>query len=275
MRNLSPELLRRIDAVNGCQGRWIVDCRAIEGDYSFAFRDLSDNWRLPTEDGERYWRVVVPDDHPYKSGTPEDAAAYCAATGWRCKLLWQSQYLDDDCSWPGGYSAPSIYRSNARVFRDDFAKELAKADGDGPGLSLDIRFVTDDMLEILAALESYPLISEDDHSQLEMELQQEAWEQWAADDFRKEVGKRLQELAPEDADDYWGSELADDIDATKLQEAFYACCEAGNLYWQEEQGEQWLNVEDVAAQLTVADLADLTGATLLPWEGAEPAPLLP
>jgi len=41
-RKLSPELLRRIDSLSGCQGRWIVDCRALEGDYSYALRSLSE-----------------------------------------------------------------------------------------------------------------------------------------------------------------------------------------------------------------------------------------
>jgi hypothetical protein len=37
----------------------------------------------------------------------------------------------------------------------------------GRGVVLDVRFVTDEMLETVEALESYPLISDDEHSQLE------------------------------------------------------------------------------------------------------------
>ena len=257
---LSPELLRRIDALDGCRGRWIVDCREIEGDYSFALRSLDDSWLLETEAGQRYWRGLLPDTYPHKFGTVLDAAAYCAATGWRSKLLWCSDWLNDDCSWPGGYDAPSIIRSNARVFRDNFSKELAAADGDADGCSLDIRYVTQEMLETLAALESYPLISEDDHSELEMDLQSEAYEDWGRDDFRKEVGERLQELAPDDADSYWGSELADTIAGDVLDDWFRSASEQAGEYWEEESGgSQWISVKRVAAVLTVADLSEMIG----------------
>ena len=121
------------------------------------------------------------------------------------------------------------------------------------------------LLETLAALESYPLISEDDHSELEMELQNEAWEDWGRDDFRKEVGKRLQDLAPDDADSYWGSELADTIAADVLDDWFRSISDQAGEYWQEEQGGQWIDVAKVTAAMTVADLAEISG---------QPAPLV-
>lgn len=270
---LSSALLERIDAIDGCQGQWLVDNRAIEGDYSFAFRAIGES--IPGPDGR------------YRG--PVEAAQYCASTRWAAKLLWQSKYLDDDCSWPGGYDAPSIYRSNARVFRDDFSKELeAGADGDGPGLSLDIRYVTNDMLDCLQSLEQYPLISEDDHSELELELQQEAWESWAASDWRCEVEKRLNELAPDDASAYWADEVLEGIEDCdgKLEALFRACAEHSNTYWQEESDNgQWIDLERVAAAIDAADLRDLTGLQLLtadqrwrlepyPWPGADASPLL-
>lgn len=250
---LSPALLERINAIDGCQGRWIVDNREIEGDYSFAFRSLNES--IPGPLGI-YCRV----------DSLNDAALYCASTHWKAKLLWQSQYLDDDFRWPGGYSAPSIYQSNARVFRDDFKRQLeAGADGDGPGLSLDVRYVDDDMLETLQALEQYPLISDDDHSALEMELQAEEWERWTARDWRRAVEKRLQELAPDDADAYWSEETLDAVAdlEPKLETLFYACCEQSNSYWEEEEGYGfWIDIDRVAAAIDAADLRELTGLPL-------------
>ena len=193
--NLSPELIRRINAIDGCSGRWIVDCRAVEGDYYYALRDLKENW--PNADGTYYGEADANETTSYKCGTPESAAAYCASTGWKAKLLWCSTYLNDDCSWPGGYDASSVYRSNARVFRDEFSKELAAgADGDAYGQSLDVRYVTDEILETLAALENYCLLDEDDHSQLESELQDKAWEDWAKSEWRDAVEKALKEYTP-------------------------------------------------------------------------------
>ena len=264
-RKLSPELLRRIDAINGCNGRWIVDTRAIEGNYSFALRDLKDNW--PTTDGTYYGEADANETNGFRCGTPESAAAYCASTGWQAKLLWCSTYLNDDCSWPGGYDAPSTYRSNARVFRDEFSKELAAgADGDADGLSLDIRYVTDEILETLAALESYPLISEDDHSSLQFDLQEEAWENWAQSDWRNAVEKALKEYTPETADDYWADETLDavpDLDA-KLAELFRACQEETGEYWFEDGTSQYVRINAVAKAIDRSDLAELTGLPLLP-----------
>lgn len=297
MRNLSPALLERIAAVDGCRGRWIVDTRAVDGDYSYALRSLGDPW--PTLEGG-YWCQWTEAKEPkggYRHDTPEAAALYCAATGWRCRLLWCSDFLREDCSWPGGYSPSAVYRSNARVFRDTFAAELVRADGDGPDVSLDVRFITPEMLETLQALEDYPLISEDDHSALELEDQQEAWDSWAARDWRRLVCAALDAVLPDDfpfdGDDLL-SRLAGEDD--KLRELFEACRESANEYW-EEDGEagQWVDLERVAGALTFEDLRDLTGLPLVdpaqlereaqwedqqrwrqepyPWPGAEPLPL--
>jgi hypothetical protein len=274
MPNLSPELQRRIAALDGCQGRWILDNRATDGDYSYALRSLGKSF-------------ASPDGTYVSANSAEDAARLCASFHWRGPvLLWQSTYLDDDCSWPGGYSAPSIYRSNARVFRDDHRKALAAgADGDGPGLSLDVRYVTDAMIEELHSLESYPLLSEDDHSELESDLQAEAWDDWAASDWIKAVAKALDQYAPDDADRYWAEEHLEDVSADKLQELFHACADSSNTYWQEEQGDQWIDLARVASAIDLDDLRDLTGLPLLdpsqawrresyPWPDGSTDPLV-
>ena len=59
-------------------------------------------------------------------------------------------------------------------------------------------------------------MSYDDHSQLEMELQDEAWQDWAKSDWRNAVEKALKEYTPENASDYWADETLDtvpDLDA--------------------------------------------------------------
>ena len=296
-RNLSPELIRRIDAIDGCNGRWIVDCRAIEGGYSYALRDLQESCLyssllVPVGDEHHCWARYRLETLGLERGntpTAEDAALYCAHTGWKAKLLWCSTYLNDDCCWPGGYDAPSIYRSNARVFRDEFSKELAAgADGDADGQSLDIRYITDEILETLAALESYPLMSDDDHSQLEMELQDEAWQDWAKSDWRNAVEKALKEYAPETATDYWADETlvaVPDLDA-KLAELFHACLEETGEYWFEDGTSQYIRISSVAEAIDRSDLAELTGLPLLatdqqwrtepyPWADGSADPLMP
>jgi hypothetical protein len=295
-RNLSPELLRRIDAIEGCQGRWIVDCRELEGNYSYALRDLQESClysslMVPQGDDARCWALYRLESLGLERGnnpTPKDAARYCAHTGWRARLLFVSEFLADDCSWPGGYNAPSIYRSNARVFRDQFSKELAAgADGDADGVALDVRYLTDDMLETLQALEGYPLISDDDHSELELELQDEAWDNWVASDWRRAVENAIDAVLPEGAT-LDGDEILDGIENIdqKLLELFHSCCEWTNTYWFEDGTDQWIDLDRVAGALDLHTIRDFTGLQLLspeqtwrtepyPWPGAEPSPLLP
>jgi hypothetical protein len=293
-RKLSPELLRRIDSLSGCQGRWIVDCRELEGNYSYALRDLQESCLyssllVPVGDDARCWALYRLETLGLERGnnpTPEDAALYCAHTGWQARLLFVADRLNDDCSWPGGYSAPSIYRSNARVFRDQFSKELeAGADGDADGVALDVRYVTDEMLETIESLENYCVLDEDDHSQLELELQQEAWELWAASDWRQLVCQAIDAVLPEgattDGDEILSAMPDED---SKLAELFHNCCEWTNTYWFEDGTDQWVDLDRVAEALDPHTVRDFTGLQLLspdqtwrtepyPWPGAEPAPL--
>ena len=269
---MSPLLLDRINRLDGCQGLWILDLR----DSNNRGHDL------------HYLSSGYPAAGFGTIKTPEDALAYCCANRWRdCRLLFCSDYLNDDCSWPGGYSAPSIYRSNARVFRDTYATALELADGDADGISLDIRYITPEMLDDLDSLESYPLLDEEDHGSLELELQDEAWESWAASDWRRLVERRLEDALPDDSETDADTILDNvpDLD-TKLATLFHACAEQANEYWQEESaGEQWINLDRVATALDLADLRDLTGLPLIspdnlwrrepyPWQGAEPSPLI-
>lgn len=273
---MPPILLDRIDRLSGCRGQWILDLRDSE-QRGYDLHYLSSG-------------VSVAGFGTIK--TPQDALAYCRANLWRsCRLLFCSDYVNDDCSWPGGYDAPSIYRSNARVFRKEYATALELADGDADGISLDVRFVTDDMLDTLDSLESYCLLDEDDHSELEIELQDEAWQSWAAAEWRSAVeatlAQHLDDDHPLDADEILDSVADIEI---KLAELFYGCAKQANEYWEEQcyggisEG-YYIRIERVASAIDLADLRDLTGLPLLaadqqwrrepyPWQGAEPSPLI-
>jgi len=272
--SLSPALLSRIDRLSGCNGRWIVDCRELEGSYSYALRSLSEQW--PFESScpisgtlSRYWHSLDGVPNLYKLSSPEDAAQYCAATRWRAKLLFSPALLDADCSWPGGYEASSLHRSNNRIFKEEFSKELLLADGDAEGLSLDIRFVSDEMLETIESLEGYPLLSDDDHSSLEHELQEEAWSDWAESDFSRALEKRL---SADLEDEERAEEVIESLSADSLYSLFSALSERASIYWQEESYHgQWIDCERVADELSEEELSSLAappapGSLLSPIE---------
>jgi len=257
----SPALLERFERLAGCRGAWILDLR----DASHRGYDLHH----------------VP-GYVYGVGTltPAEALEHCVSQRWRdCRLLFSPETLNDDCSWPGGYDAPSYYRSNARIFRQEHALALEIADGDADGTALDIRFVTAEMLEAIEALESYPVLDEDDHGRLELECQQEAWECWAASDWRDAIRDKLAEYCPAaivDANQYslstakyWADDQLDAIPDDKLNpqllELFNACAEMAGIYWQEESdGSFYIDVDKVAAGIDRLDLVGITGLPLLP-----------
>ncbi len=266
--SLSPALLSRIDRLSGCDGRWIVDCRELEGNYSYALRSLSEQWPYEQEDGHRYWHSLDGAPNLYKLSSPEDAAQYCAATKWRARLLFSPALLDADCVWPGGYDASSLHRSNNRTFSDNYAKELLLADGDADGLSLDVRFITEQMFADIESLESYPLLSEDDHSSLEMNDQAEAWESWAQRDFSRALEKRLALILD---DDDKAEETIESLSPQPLFSLFYVLSDKAGEYWQEEQcSGWWIDCEKVAEELSEEELsslaAPLPGSPLSPIE---------
>ncbi len=267
MTKPNPVLLDRLQRLDGCEGHWILDRR----DQNQRGYDLD---RLPC----------------FGIRTAQDALIECQEQHWRnCRLLFSPARLDADCRWPGGYDAPSHYRSNARVFRAEFATELERADGDADGTSLDLRFLTDEMLETIESLESYPVLDDGDHSALELDCQAEAWQSWAASEWRAAVVSALDQHAPEDSEIDWAEvklEAVEDLDS-RLLELFNACAEAANEYWSEESdGGFWIRVSSVAKALDLNDLRDLTGLPLLdpsqewrrepyPWPDGSTDPLAP
>jgi hypothetical protein len=266
---LSPALLSRIDRLSGCNGRWIVDCREIEGNYSYALRSLSDHWPIliGAEGVARVWHSLDGVPNLFKLNSIEDAAQYCAATGWKSRLLFSPALLDADCSWPGGYEASSLHRSNNRTFKDVYSKELILADGDADGLALDIRFLTEDMLADIESLENYPLLSEDDHSSLEMEDQETAWEDSISHEFSRALEKRLASLVD---DDDVAESIVESISPSSLYSLFYALAEFANVYWEEENCHGWwIDTARIVEALSEEDALSLLSPSSGPLSSIE------
>lgn len=245
---MNRTLSSRFDALDGCAGRWILDLR--------------------DSDNRGYDLHHLPGYVPgagVSNLSPLEALQLCVDRHWRdCRLLFSPEKLNADCMWPGGYDAPSHYRSNNRVFQEEFADQLINADGDADGLALDIRFVNEEMVETIQSLEDYPILDEGDQSQLELDDQQEAWESWAASDWRRAVESKLDELL-EDSEDRDADDILDSVENLdqKLAELFHSCAEQSNTYWQEECQAGWyINIDSVAGALDIEDLRDLTGVAL-------------
>lgn len=110
---------------------------------------------------------------------------------------------------------------------------------------------SDTMADTIAALDSYPLIDESHHSETEMEQQGEAWESWAESSLRRALVKRIPEdsdIDPDDFDDWLGD------DSAALYDLFREGCEAANVYWEDQQGGPWIDLERVSEAVDLAAL---------------------
>jgi len=91
------------------------------------------------------------------------------------------------------YSGSVVERSNCRVWesmfedsRDEVWKPLSGGYGT-TGIIAKIELLTDDMLEVIENLFNYPLIDEDDFSELEYEIREESLDDYIIPDLQRET----------------------------------------------------------------------------------------
>jgi hypothetical protein len=147
----SPALLERINRLEGCQGHWIL------------IRDGE-----PETDCSHQWHQSA-----------ADHLATCLSERWRNVSLG---FVPSYCGYSDYSQTGLVGLSNYRVLTDpsstpdNFGGILEVSYGwNGRGVVLDLLRVPVDVLETIEALESYPLISDDDHSNLEMEGFEKLW----------------------------------------------------------------------------------------------------
>lgn len=155
---LAPALRDRIDALAGCQGHWLL---IREGE---PVRDCSHQWHQR------------PDDH----------LAVCLEERWQGVSLG---FVPELMGYSDYANTGLVGLSNFRTFTDPATTAdpndaiLTVGYGwNGEGVVLDVRLATADQIETIEHLECYPLISDDDHSQLEYDAVSSDWEQESISD---------------------------------------------------------------------------------------------
>lgn len=109
----------------------------------------------------------------------------------------------------------------------------------------------DNIVEMLESLSNYPLLDDSDHSELEMEKQNEAWDNGVRDDYRKALEIAF-ESALEVFADRHGLEIETNVDLSDVSDSdisshFWHWSNEANEYWSNEEGDSvWINVEKVA-----------------------------
>jgi hypothetical protein len=107
---------------------------------------------------------------------------------------------------------------------------------------VDPRYLTEELLESLQSLENYPVLDEDHCSNLEVELQGQAWENWGQRDFQRSLESRLSSLC----DDETAEEITDSLDNEALLSLFESLREQANQCWQSQGSpDQWIDIERI------------------------------
>ena len=136
-----------------------------------------ETWRDNTKP-EDLARLYYGDLKPLNGSTPEPTDFLMPG------LLSGSDYCDSG----------SVEVSNHRVFLERYGKlpNVYDVYGGYGTFAVAIRrdSVTPEMQADLDALDDYPLLDEDDHSEVEMEAEQESWESYARADFAQELVKK-------------------------------------------------------------------------------------
>jgi hypothetical protein len=192
--------------------------------------------------------------------SPEEAVSRISE-----KRLWQTMsllWVSDYCQ-SGDYGGAVHYRSNANVLLKEFSspqcRELYGSYG-SHGMAIDPRYLSEELLENLQSLESYPVLDEDDLSHLEMELQNEAWESWASSDFSRKLESLLSEIlsaADWQNAEHWAEQSIESLSEDQLWTLFSDATESANLYWESQHNDVWIDVERVAESLSEDQLLSL------------------
>ncbi len=185
------------------------------------------------------------------------------------KRATEDQWYQVDYATGSDYSGGSVHESNYRVLKEELEREhpgdsqpVVWADAYGGhgtyGIVVVWSKLSEEIQEILSGLEDYPLISEDDHSQLEMEQQGDAWESWGRDDFLRHLVKCLnRDLHFDDDKEIEELELTDG----EAYEIFNLAIQVANLNWEDQQGSgQYIDMEKAAD--AAADI--ITGSEKIP-----------
>jgi len=109
--------------------------------------------------------------------------------------------------WPKAFEVPDYFEhgdygrmgsyglSNYQVWTESFKDTLDKTwwDLGQSGILVRLDIQTKEEKEALDALSDYPLMDADHHSNLEMEMQNEAWNDWGRSDFKRDLNKKAED----------------------------------------------------------------------------------
>jgi hypothetical protein len=148
-------------------------------------------------------------------------------------------------------SSGSVEVSNHRVFLERYGKLPNVYDVYGGygtfAVAIRLDSITSEMIEDLNGLEDYCILDEQDHSEVEVQAEDDAWESCYSADFRKVLAKKFP--AHDEAIYDWDDKVLDAL--------FYDLMDRTNTCWEHETGNNaYVDLERVAKGATEQDITE-------------------
>lgn len=174
------------------------------------------------------------------------------------------------------YSGGTVNRANYEKIKEEFSDnpDIAFLYGGWGTFGVLVREepTTDEVRDLIAGLENYPVVDEEALSEHENKLSEEAWDSWARSDFMSEIPKHLGGDLDPSSPEYEAIEQAvetlddrDDSDGSRathgLYELFRAAMEATNTYWEPDGTGMHVDVKRVTKGVTPELLASFVDET--------------
>jgi hypothetical protein len=260
---ISPSVLRSsrladtVERLSSCSGSW----------YLYEPRE---RLRSFTEPGSSYWQSVSPNEADSLHWSDLDTYSLALCSGLTGSLglspleavekiaerkLWQSVallWVPDYCQ-SGDYGGSVYYLSNAQALLEEFGgspscREVIGGYG-SHGLAIDPRYVTEELLEALESLESYPLWDEEHCSRLEENLKAEAFSSWLESDLRRHIESVISDAliqggADPEAAEERAEELAENATEEQLWGILWEADQDGCL-WSPEHNAMWCDLDRI------------------------------
>jgi hypothetical protein len=185
---------------------------------------------------------------------PEDLARLCYGD---LKSLNGRKAEPTDFLLPGLLSGSdycdsgSVEVSNHRVFLERYGKlpNVYDVYGGHGAFAIAIRLdsITPEIQADLDSLEDYPLLDEEDHSEVEVDAENESWESCYRSDFIRALIHHFPALESD----------IDGLSTVQVDTLFYALMERTNTYWEHESGNNaYVDVDRVIKGSTEQDILE-------------------
>lgn len=143
------------------------------------------------------------------------------------------------------YSGSLMERANVKAVlrdHDEHPDVFELIGGHGThGIAIRADSTDEELIEILGALDDYPILDEDLEGELEIEAQNEAWEDWGRADLRRAL------------EDLWGVDTEGWISDQQLDAMAFEIMDKQGIYWEREGhgGTVTLDLRQIATHIPV------------------------